>query len=123
MKVIHRYLPREVGELLVYYIWLVLPFKSKLQLQLYGKSQESAFLWGDGQPQRSQRWTGPLQRSQEQQQQQQQQELECGYQQRHWTGDRLRRILEDASTRYMGGTRLNISSWRQISIAISRRFC
>jgi hypothetical protein len=26
VKIIHRYLPREVGELLVYYIWLVLPF-------------------------------------------------------------------------------------------------
>jgi len=25
-KVIHRYLPREVSELLVYYLWLVLPF-------------------------------------------------------------------------------------------------
>ena len=125
VKVIHRYLPREVGELLVYYIWLVLPFKSKLRLQLYGKNEESAFLWGDGRPQRPQRWTGPLQRSQEQQQQppNSQPELECGYQQRQWTGDRLRRILEEASARYMGGTKLNISSWRQISIAISRRFC
>jgi hypothetical protein len=26
IKIIHRYLPREVGELLVYYLWLVLPF-------------------------------------------------------------------------------------------------
>ena len=25
-KIIHRYLPKEVGELLVYYLWLVLPF-------------------------------------------------------------------------------------------------
>jgi hypothetical protein len=25
-KIIHRYLPREVSELLVYYLWLVLPF-------------------------------------------------------------------------------------------------
>jgi squalene cyclase len=27
VKIIHRYLPREVGELIVYYIWLVLLFK------------------------------------------------------------------------------------------------
>jgi hypothetical protein len=27
VKIIHRYLPREVGELLVYYMWLVLPFQ------------------------------------------------------------------------------------------------
>ena len=26
VKVIHRYLPREAGELLVWYLWLVLPF-------------------------------------------------------------------------------------------------
>jgi len=26
IKIIHRYLPREVGELLIYYLWLVLPF-------------------------------------------------------------------------------------------------
>ncbi|KAF1925610.1 uncharacterized protein M421DRAFT_38901, partial [Didymella exigua CBS 183.55] len=29
-KVIHRYLPREVGELLFYYLWMVLPFWQKL---------------------------------------------------------------------------------------------
>lgn len=31
VKVIHRYLPREVGELVVWYLWLVLPFVEKLQ--------------------------------------------------------------------------------------------
>jgi hypothetical protein len=31
-KIIHRYLPREVGELLVYYIWLVAPFLEQLHL-------------------------------------------------------------------------------------------
>ena len=31
IKIVHRYLPREVGELLVYYLWLVLPFWEKLQ--------------------------------------------------------------------------------------------
>jgi hypothetical protein len=25
-KVIYRYLPREIGKLLVYYIWLIIPF-------------------------------------------------------------------------------------------------
>ena len=29
-KVIHRYLPREVGELVVWYLWLVLPFTERL---------------------------------------------------------------------------------------------
>jgi len=31
MKIIHRYLPREVGELLVRYLWLVLPFWQAIQ--------------------------------------------------------------------------------------------
>ena len=26
VKIIHQYLPREVGELVVWYLWLVLPF-------------------------------------------------------------------------------------------------
>ncbi|UPX19607.1 uncharacterized protein EKO05_0009865 [Ascochyta rabiei] len=30
-KVIYRYLPREVGELLFYYLWMVLPFWQKLE--------------------------------------------------------------------------------------------
>lgn len=31
-KIIHRYLPREVGELLIYYLWLILPFVEALNL-------------------------------------------------------------------------------------------
>jgi hypothetical protein len=30
IKIVYRYLPREVRELLVYYLWLVLPFWEKL---------------------------------------------------------------------------------------------
>jgi hypothetical protein len=31
-KIIHRYLPREISELVVYYLWLILPFVQKLTL-------------------------------------------------------------------------------------------
>ena len=31
MKIIHRYLPKEVGELLLRYLWLVLPFWQAIQ--------------------------------------------------------------------------------------------
>ena len=41
-KVIHRYLPREVGELAVYYIWLAIPF---WRLVVQGASQGKAD-WG-----------------------------------------------------------------------------
>lgn len=32
MRIIHRYLPKEVSELVVYYLWLVLPFSQQLRL-------------------------------------------------------------------------------------------
>jgi hypothetical protein len=31
-KIIYRYLPREISELLIYYLWLILPFVQKLTL-------------------------------------------------------------------------------------------
>jgi hypothetical protein len=58
IKIIYRYLPRKVGELLVYYLWLVLPFWEKLQFQVTGKPSSSPFLWGDGEKREYWQWTG-----------------------------------------------------------------
>jgi hypothetical protein len=45
-KIIHRYLPKEVSELLVYYLWLVLPFWQQLDILVYKrKDPPSTFLW------------------------------------------------------------------------------
>src|SRR5438876_11544474 len=45
-KIIHRYLPQEVGELLLLYIWLVLPMQQQLQLLVFNDTEiPSAFLW------------------------------------------------------------------------------
>ena len=45
-KIIHRYLPCEVGELLVYYLWLIRPFCQQLRLlALNSQEPESPFLW------------------------------------------------------------------------------
>ena len=45
-KIIHRYLLKEVGELLVYYLWLILPFCQQLELLAFRNSaQTSPFLW------------------------------------------------------------------------------
>jgi hypothetical protein len=44
-KIIHRYLPQEVSELLVYYLWLVLPFCTQLKLlALNSKELASPYL-------------------------------------------------------------------------------
>jgi len=36
-KIIHRYLPKEIGELLVYYLWLVVPFLTRISLEISKK--------------------------------------------------------------------------------------
>ena len=45
VKVIHRYVPKEVGELVVYYLWLVVPFVRHLQMAARGESDFSSFIW------------------------------------------------------------------------------
>ena len=36
-KIIHRFLPREIGELLVYYLWLVVPFLARISFDVFRK--------------------------------------------------------------------------------------
>ena len=48
-KIIHRYLPREVSELVVYYLWFILPFWRKLELLVWSnKGPTSPYLWPKG---------------------------------------------------------------------------
>ncbi|KAK1920515.1 hypothetical protein P3342_008276 [Pyrenophora teres f. teres] len=45
VKIIHRYLPREVGELVVWYMWLVLPFQQRLEALVWEKEAVSSHMW------------------------------------------------------------------------------
>jgi len=45
VKMIHRYLPREVRELVVYYLWLMLPFQQRLEAAVWKKNEVSAYMW------------------------------------------------------------------------------
>ena len=55
-RIIYRYLPPEVGELVIYYLWLVIPFYRQLQLLVFSENLgstecwlpliESSLLWG-----------------------------------------------------------------------------
>jgi hypothetical protein len=45
VKIIHRYLPRQVGELVVRYMWLVLPFQQRLEALVWGKEAVSSHMW------------------------------------------------------------------------------
>ena len=113
IKIIHRYLPREIGELLVYYLWLVRPFHEKLQFQKHEKPCQSPFVWGDSKKIEHRRWTGPKRYKKD---------IDDNAEPITWTSERMRHIMQQASMRWMA-VKVHISAWRQISIAMSRRYC
>ncbi|KFY89491.1 hypothetical protein V500_05648 [Pseudogymnoascus sp. VKM F-4518 (FW-2643)] len=91
VNIIHRYLPAEISELVVYYLWLVLPFCQ--QLDLLGSdisAQPSAFLWAL--PQKA----GP------------------------WPSSQLSSVLQGEFERHLK-TKANIRVWRHAAIAISQK--
>ena len=45
VKIIHRYLPREVGELVVWYLWLALPFIQRMEAMVWEKATVSDHMW------------------------------------------------------------------------------
>jgi superfamily II DNA helicase RecQ len=97
---------------LVYYLWIVLPFHERVQFEAHQRRCNSAFLWGDSKKVEHRQWTGPRY-----QKEKGAKEAETG-----WTSERMRKIMQRASMRWIG-VKINISAWRNIAIAISRRFC
>lgn len=99
-KIIHRYLPKPVSELVVYYLWLILPFCLSLRKLVYGQQAAlSAFLWPATTPDCKGR--------------KKEESKAC------WGGDHLRKVLEREAKTHLQ-TRLNILSYRHAAIAISR---
>ncbi|KAF4974240.1 hypothetical protein FDECE_18691, partial [Fusarium decemcellulare] len=45
LKVIHRFLPREISILVIYYLWLVLPYWEDLQANVWEVTELIANLW------------------------------------------------------------------------------
>ncbi|OBT70707.1 hypothetical protein VF21_10274 [Pseudogymnoascus sp. 05NY08] len=117
IKIIHQYLPKEVGELLVYYLWIVLPFWEKIQFQMTGKVVSSAFLWGDAKKKEHRQWTSPEggkkrgkgkgKKGTKEEKEKSQEEEKGRRTKLSWTSERVRKIMQEAS----------------IAIAISWRFC
>jgi len=92
VKIIHRYLPREVGELLVWYLWLVQPFERVVSGNIYQRDQVSSHIWT------------------------------AHPHQAKWNSERLRHILQRESAMGLRGQSLHIASYREVAIAISRRY-
>ena len=99
VKVVHRYLPRELGDLLVRYLAVVLPFCQQIQLGQGSDWELSPFIWDKCLVRRT---TSPT-------------EDDCKA--KLWSSDKMRRILQEEAVRHLG-TELNISSWRHIAISI-----
>jgi hypothetical protein len=104
-KVIHRYLPQEVSELLVYYLWLVLPFCTQLKLlALNSKEPVSPYLWAAKELREAITST----------------EAKKVARLPHWDSSRLSKVLQQEFKAYLNTT-ANITIWRHTAIAISRK--
>lgn len=90
-KIIHRYLPRPVSEMVVYYLWLVIPFQRHLHMLAGDKSLPAyqPWLWSS--------YATPT----------------------PWESASLRSMLQQQSGKKFS-KELNIQIYRQIAIAISR---
>ena len=94
-KIIHRYLPREIGELLVYYIWLIVPFLQRIYEDQKPHRIFSSYLF--------QKISLTKTRAIE------------------MTSDDLRRILK-RETQIGLGIAINPSQYRHLAIGIARKF-
>jgi hypothetical protein len=93
VKIIHRYLPKDVSRLLVYYLWLVQPFCEQLRiLALNEKPNPLSFLWSCAKEATNVPWLSP----------------------------RLAGILAREFKEHLD-TEAAILLWRHAAIAISRR--
>lgn len=107
-KIIHRYLPQELSELLVYYLWLVLPFCTQLKLlALNSKEPVSPYLWAAKEPREAPQPPQPPQ-------------SKNATRLPHWGSSRLSKILQQAFRTWLN-TDGNITTWRHAAIAISRK--
>ncbi|KFY68109.1 hypothetical protein V496_01286 [Pseudogymnoascus sp. VKM F-4515 (FW-2607)] len=91
----------------------------------------SPFLWGDSEKKDHQQWTGPKRRPRGRdgervhgigQETREETPLPHPRRSHDWTSERMRKIMQSASERWIG-EKIHISAWRQIAIAISRRYC
>jgi hypothetical protein len=92
-KIIHRYLPEAISELLVYYVWLIQPFCEQLCMLALNESPSSpTFLWA----------------------------IKKGTHSEPWPSSRLTNVLAQQFKQHLN-TDANILLWRHTAIAISRR--
>lgn len=122
VKVIHRYVPREVSELVVYFLGLGRPFVDDLQMMYYEMDESTTFIWeppvddeDDGSEDEDD--DGDEERDDgEAEQKRQMAANPDGY----WGTDRVRRVLKEQTSRYMSAS-IGTKAWRHAYPAIHRK--
>jgi hypothetical protein len=123
VKNVHRYVPREVGELVVYFLGLALPFINDVQHIHNGVAQRTPFIW---EPVPEEEWevgsesdaSGHGSGSEADVIEVAQSANPDGF----WSTDRIRRVLREYTFKYMGA-RLGPRPWRHSYPAIQRELC
>ena len=128
-KVIHRYLPPEVGELMVYFLWFAQPFSNYLELMLYPESRErvlglsTAYIWP---PKPQTRWNPPPVQLGDSRKRVQvsgppAQNPSARHHAAFWTSQKISTLLKRYTSRDLGAG-LTIAPYRHISIGIYRKY-
>ncbi|KAL7917034.1 hypothetical protein ACQKWADRAFT_326779 [Trichoderma austrokoningii] len=128
VKIVHRYLPDEVGVELVRYLWLVLPFwQNTLAMVDQGGGGGEGEGEGEGgsgsddedglgsslaEPS-AYLFSRSIVRSRD--------EMRLGEPEELWTGDKMGRLFRDASIRLIGA-KISIHDYRHMAVAIGRKY-
>jgi superfamily II DNA helicase RecQ len=133
MKIVHRYMPREVGELVLWHLWLVQPFW-ELVRRIHGvRRRREAFVWEPRDEAEVRRTYGDRSKKKKRRRKiiRSEDDSETGRQEairamieaedKEWNTDRVRQMLVRATSEWMG-CQVTIQAWRHIAIAIFRRY-
>lgn len=116
VKTIHRYVPREVGELVVYYLGLGRPFVNDVQMMHNGVARPTAFLW---EPAPEEPWVDSDSEASVDTDEDGGDQKTAANPDGYWGTDRVRRVLREQTSQYMGAA-IGTSAWRHAYPAIHR---
>ncbi|KAL5370900.1 hypothetical protein DPSP01_014611 [Paraphaeosphaeria sporulosa] len=120
VKTIHRYVPGEVGELVVYFLGLGWPFVDDLQMLHNNVTHLTAFLW---EPAPEEQWEDDSDSGESDEEDESGnvggEKMSSANPDGYWGTDRIRRVLREQTFRYMNAA-LGTRSWRHAYPAIHR---
>src|SRR5580658_2324087 len=114
MKIIHRYLPREVRGLLLQYLCLLLLFWQAIQSVTEKADKLSPCIWSDAiekeEKKGEKEQEGGIEGDIDKGYQSGEPNYKTMHQSKKWTSKRIRKIMQKYSEKWLG-VRLNISAW------------